>query len=93
MAASWKWNAITSVGVFIVTSGYNMYKMFQGQISFKQFVKLEMQQATGAVGSLLLGVAGSKVGILVGATLGPAGAVIGGAVGGIIGAIIGQIGQ
>ena len=92
MAASWKWNAITSVGVFCVTSGINMYKMFQGQISFKQFVKLEMQQATGAVGSLLLGVAGSKVGIAVGATLGPAGAVIGGAVGGIIGAIIGQIG-
>ena len=98
MHASWKWNAITSATVFALTTGVNMYKMFSGQITFKKFLSLEIQQAGGALGSFGLGMAGSKIGFKIGAVIAPftgplaPGVIIaGGAIGGVIGAITGQM--
>ena len=45
LAASWKWNAITSGIVFAASSGCNFYKWCRGDIAFKQFMKLELVQA------------------------------------------------
>ena len=98
LAASWKWNAITSATVFALTTANNMYKAFNGQISFIQFLSLEIQQAGGALGSFGLGMAGSTIGFKIGAAIAPftgplaPGVIIaGGAIGGVIGAICGQI--
>ena len=92
MAATSKWNAITSVSVFALSSGVNLHKWFQGIISFKEFIQVELVQAGGSLGSFSFGVAGSKIGISIGTFFGPIGAVIGGALGGILGAIGGQVG-
>ena len=98
LTASWKWNAITSGVVFTVSSGLNFYKWCRGEIKFKEFMKLELVQAGGAIGSVFGGMGGSKIGFGIGALglaagiLGPWGVILIAAGCGFLGAIGGQMG-
>ena len=92
MAASVKWNAISSGVVFAISTGINLAKWFNGSLTTQQFFQETMIQAGGALGSFGGGVLGSKLGLGIGSFFGPLGAVIGGAIGGIFGAVGGYIG-
>ena len=71
-----------------------MMKYYRGLITGKEFLKLEIKEAGGALGSFGFGIAGSAAGAAIGAVIfgpaAPVGIAVGAAIGGIIGSLFGQ---
>lgn len=69
-------NTVTNLGVFVVTSIPDTYRVLIGQISSKQFVKNLVVNASG--------LGGASLGMLAGSALGPAGLIGGALAGGLV---------
>ena len=86
-----KWNVGISLSVFAVSSGVKFYKWCKGGKTYKEFSRLTLTQAGGAVGSNTLGILGTNLGLGIRIFFGPIRAVIGATIGGLAGAIGGHL--
>ena len=86
-------NAVTATVVTVVSSAPDFYRAaFDGSISWQQFVKNTIVNATGVVGGVGGWMAGAAVGASVGSVVPFVGTFAGGFIGGLVGGLVGGTG-